>query len=112
MDCSKLNGILSEKQGSIFRKTQKHMQSLETKISQVLALSQGCQTHFHRGHISLEAAFRGPHVILGLYKCNYSLTRGKELYIRPFESNHEADVAPGENEFETPALNYMSFQIT
>ena len=34
---------------------------------------------FTGGHISLEAAFKGPNVILGLYKCNYSLTRGKEL---------------------------------
>ena len=34
---------------------------------------------FTGGHISLAVAFRGPNVILGLYKCNYSLTRGKEL---------------------------------
>ena len=27
----------------------------------------------------LTVAFKGPNVILGLYKCNYSLTRGKEL---------------------------------
>ena len=40
---------------------------------------QGCQTHFHRGHISLAVAFKGPSVTLGLYKYNYSLTRGKEL---------------------------------
>ena len=25
-------------------------------------------------------------------------------YIRPFEGNLKADVAPGENEFDTPAL--------
>ena len=31
------------------------------------------------GHISLTVAFKGPNVILGLYKYNYSLTRGKEL---------------------------------
>ena len=30
-------------------------------------------------HISLKVAFKGPNVILGLHKCNYSLTRGKEL---------------------------------
>ena len=42
-------------------------------------LGQGCQTYFHRGHISLAVAFKGPNVILGLYKWNYSLTRGKEL---------------------------------
>ena len=27
---------------------------------------------FTRGHISLPVAFKGPNVILGLYKCNYS----------------------------------------
>ena len=25
-------------------------------------------------------------------------------YLRPFEGNHETDVAPGENEFDTPGL--------
>ena len=49
-------------------------------------------------------AFKGLNVILGLCKCNYSLTRGKELYIWPFEGNRKADVAPNENEFDTPAL--------
>ena len=39
----------------------------------------GVKLIFTRGHISLVVAFRGPNVILGLYKCNYSLTRGKEL---------------------------------
>ena len=29
---------------------------------------------FIGGHISLAVAFKGPNVILGLYKCNYSLT--------------------------------------
>ena len=53
--------------------------------------------------------FKGSNVILGLYKCNSSLTGGKELYIRPFEGNREADVAPGENEFGTPAPDqYMN----
>ena len=49
---------------------------------------------FPRGHISFVVTFKGPNVILGLYKCNYSLTRGKELYIQPSEGNSEADVAP------------------
>ena len=31
------------------------------------------------GHISLAVAFKGPNVILGLYKCNYSLTVKWEL---------------------------------
>ena len=39
----------------------------------------GVKIIFTGGHISLEVAFKGPNVILGLYKCNYSLTRGKEL---------------------------------
>ena len=35
-------------------------------------LDQGCVKHiFTRGHISLLGAFKGPNVILGLYKCNY-----------------------------------------
>ena len=67
----------------------------------VQTLSEGCQTHFH---ISLAVAFKELNVILGLYKCNYSFTRGKELYVQPFEGNLEADVAPRENEFDTPAL--------
>ena len=29
-----------------------------------------------RGHISLRVAFKGPNVTLGLYTCNYHLTRG------------------------------------
>ena len=63
------------------------------------------------GHISLLVAFKGPNVILGLYKCNY-LTKGKELYIRPFEGNHEADVATSENEFDTAILMYISTENT
>ena len=31
------------------------------------------------GHISLEVAFKGLNIISGLYKRNYTLTRGKEL---------------------------------
>ena len=39
----------------------------------------GVKLIFTRGHISLEVAFKGPNVILGLHEWNYSLTRGKEL---------------------------------
>ena len=39
----------------------------------------GVQLIFTGGHISLTIAFKGLNVILGLYKCNYSLPRGKEL---------------------------------
>ena len=48
-------------------------------ILDLVHLHQGCQTHFHWGHISLTVAFKGPNVILGLYKCNYSLTVKQEL---------------------------------
>ena len=34
---------------------------------------------FMGGHISLAVAFKGPNVILGMYKCNYSLTGKWEL---------------------------------
>ena len=44
----------------------------------VLVVS-GVKLIFTQGHIRLEVAFKGPNVILGLYTCNYSLTRGKEL---------------------------------
>ena len=39
----------------------------------------GVKLIFTRGHISLEVAFKGPNVILGLYKCKYSLTVKREL---------------------------------
>ena len=39
----------------------------------------GVKLIFTGGHIHLMVAFKEPNVILGLYKCNYSLTRGKEL---------------------------------
>ena len=42
-------------------------------------LDRGVELIFTGGHISLVVAFKGLNVILGLYKCNYSLTRGKEL---------------------------------
>ena len=61
----------------------------------------GVTLTFTGGHISLAVAFKGPNVILGLYICNYSWTRGKELYIQPFEGNHKAGVASSENEFDT-----------
>ena len=62
-----------------------------------MLLRQGRQTHFYRGHFSLTVAFKGLNVILGLYECNYSLTV-KELKLH-------SDVAPGENEFDTPVLH-------
>ena len=38
---------------------------------------------FTRGHISLVVAFKGLNVILGLYKCNYSLIVKRELGTDP-----------------------------
>ena len=45
----------------------------------LLIYSRGVKLIFTRGHISLTVAFKGPNVILGLYECNYFLTRGREL---------------------------------
>ena len=42
-------------------------------------INQGVKLVFTRGHISLVVAFKGPNVILGLYKYNYSLTVKREL---------------------------------
>ena len=39
----------------------------------------GVKLIFTGGHINLEVAFTGPNAILGLYKCDYSLTRRKEV---------------------------------
>ena len=35
---------------------------------------------FTGGHISLVVALKGPNVVLGLYKCNYSLTVKQDLH--------------------------------
>ena len=42
-------------------------------------LDQGCQTHFHWGPHQPRSCFKGPNIILGLYKCNYFLTVKQEL---------------------------------
>ena len=60
-----------------------------------------CLSVSHSCCKQLSLGYKGPNVILGLYECNYSLTRGKELYIQLFEGNREADVTPGKNEFDT-----------
>ena len=39
----------------------------------------GVKLIFTGGHISLTVAFKGPNIISGLYKCNYSLTGKWEL---------------------------------
>ena len=75
------------------RTTYKTVQSLSF-LPQLHFPIGGVKLIFTGGHISHTVAFKGLNVILGLYKCNYSLTRGKELYIRPSEGNRKADVAP------------------
>ena len=53
---------------------------LEVAITlSITAQNCGVNLIFTRGHISLAVAFKGPDAILGLYKCNYFLTRGEEL---------------------------------
>ena len=49
------------------------------KRSTSIQYSRGAKPIFTRGHVSLVVAFKGLNVILGPYKCNYFLTRGKEL---------------------------------
>ena len=48
-------------------------------ISQLSSYTMGLKLIFTGGHISLVVAFKGPNVLLGLYKCNYSLTVKQEL---------------------------------
>ena len=64
-------------------------------------LEQDYKIHFHQGPHQPRGCLQRAECNLGLHECNYSSTRGKELYIWPLEGNHEADVAPGENEFFT-----------
>ena len=49
--------------------------------------SRAVKLTFTGGHISLAVAIEGPNVVLGLYKCNYSLTRGKELCLWGMNKN-------------------------
>ena len=41
-------------------------------VYQMLTVARRVKLIFTGGHISLTVAFKGPNVILGLYKCNYS----------------------------------------
>ena len=56
------------------------------------------------GHISLVVAFKGLNVISTPLRSSYIYTVLK--FFRPFEGNHKADVAPSENEFDTPVLEH------
>ena len=75
-------------------------------------LEQGCQTYFPQGPHRPRCCFQRAEIILGLYKCNYSLTV-KELKLHSgFEGNRKADVAPSENEFDTPELEEYVFHCS
>ena len=50
-----------------------------TEVFLTAYIYRGVKLIFIGGHISLMVAFQGLKVILRLYQCNYSLTRGKEL---------------------------------
>ena len=43
----------------------------------------GVKLIFTGDHISLAVAFKGPNVILGLYKCNYSLIGARSSVLPP-----------------------------
>ena len=45
----------------------------------VMIYNRGVKLIFTGGHTSLTVAFKGPNVILGLYKCNYSVAVKQEL---------------------------------
>ena len=58
----------------IYTKQQQKHEKMPNIISHQ---SRGVKLIFMGAHISPVVAFKGPNVIGGLYKCNYSLTRGK-----------------------------------
>ena len=55
------------------------LNSVSLRYMFIYAYSRGVKLIFTGGHISLAVAFKGPNVILGLCKCNYSLTVKQEL---------------------------------
>ena len=68
----------------------------------LVSLKQGYQSNFQRGPHQLRGCLQRTEIILGLYKCNYSLTLRSWNDIQSFEGNSEADVVPGENESWRP----------
>ena len=48
-------------------------------LPEPLIYYRGVKLIFTGGYANLTVAFKGPNVILELYKCNYALTRGKVL---------------------------------
>ena len=57
-------------------------------------LIRGVKLTFTGGRISLKVAFKGPNVILGLNKHNYSLTRGKGLSAAAGSNKVEGRILP------------------
>ena len=65
------------------------------------SLIQGCQTHFHRGPQQPTVAIKGLNVISTPWQLRSSYIYTVLKLFQPFEGNHEVDVAPSENEFDT-----------
>lgn len=66
-------------------------------------LSQGCQTQFDTG-VSNTVSFKGLNVIFRLYNEGIVTFIQSRNYIQPFECICEADLAPGENNFDTSTV--------
>ena len=52
---------------------------MEKGSGKLMPKSRDVKLFFTGGHISIKVAFKGPNIILGLYKCNYSLIAKREL---------------------------------
>ena len=78
-------GLMGRNKGLLVKMVGKATESINMwtlrwgRGSRIHSLAQGVKLIFNRGHISLMVAFKGPNVILGLYKCNYSVTVKREL---------------------------------
>ena len=70
----------------------------------LVAVKQGCQTHFHQGPHQPRGCLQRAEIILGLCKCNYSLTV-KELKLHSaLWRQLWSWCGPCENEFDTPSV--------
>ena len=70
----------------------------------------GVKLIFTGGHISLTVAFKGQNVI-STQQLRISYIDTALKLFRPFEGNHRADVAPSENEFDTPDLSSIKTEF-
>ena len=86
------------------RTTYHRLGGLNKRTSLPSFYSRGVKLIFTGGHISPAAAFKGLNVISSPYQLRYSYIYTVLKLFRPFDSKHEADVAPGENEFDSPVL--------